>query len=134
MAFRETCGTLDFRYTRQFDKSEMMDNKVTASLIYPSTCRPKVAFSFEKNFLLLLFYRNVSLSRVINKYAVAAKNITSCTVRVRRASRFCSRPFSVVLSMRHGGKCQPMTFSSVKGTSFHLLCSSQLSDHLPNPV
>lgn len=45
-----------------------------------------------------------------------------------------SGPFSAVLSTRHGGKCQPMTFSSVKGTSVHLLCSSQLSDHLPSPV
>lgn len=46
----------------------------------------------------------------------------------------CSRPFLAVLYMRHGRKCQPMTFSSVKGTSVHLFCSSQLSDHLPNPV
>lgn len=46
----------------------------------------------------------------------------------------CSRPFLEVLYMRHGGKCQAMTFSSVKGTSVHLFCSSQLSDHLPNPV
>lgn len=53
---------------------------------------------------------------------------------LRWAFPSCSRPFSAVLSMRHGGKCQPMTFSSVKGTSVHLLCSSQLSDHLPNPV
>lgn len=53
---------------------------------------------------------------------------------VRWAFPFHSRPFSAVLSMRLGGKCQPMTFSSVKGTSVHLLCSSQLSDHLPSPV
>lgn len=58
----------------------------------------------------------------------------SFPVRPTWAFPSCSRPISAVLSMRHGGKCQPMTFSSVKGTSVHLLCSSQLSDHLPNPV
>lgn len=35
--------------------------------------------------------------------------------------------------MRRCKKCQPMTFSWVKGTWFHLLCSTQLSYHFPKP-
>lgn len=55
---------------------------------------------------------------------------------IRRGGPFLLAPGHFQQSYPQGTalKCQPMTFSSVKGTSVHLLCSSQLSDHLPNTV
>lgn len=40
---------------------------------------------------------------------------------------------TTAFSMRRCKKCQPMTFSWVKGTWVHLLCSTQLSYHFPEP-
>lgn len=71
---------------------------------------------------------DVTLEHLITTVRIPSQRI------VRRDGPFLLKGIFSSLIPGVVGKCQPMTFSLVKGTSVHLLCSSQLSDHLPNPV
>lgn len=54
-----------------------------------------------------------SVFHIINSISSTSLSVISFLYifKLRRAFPSCSRPFSAVLSTRHCGKCQPMTFS-----------------------